>query len=251
MRVSIITATYNSQEHILDCLNSIINQDYEDIELIIIDGNSTDNTNEIIEKFINDKPIKKITYISENDKGVYDALNKGISISSGDLIGFVHSDDILNSNNTLSYLVKEVNTKKIDGVYGNLHYVSAKNIQHTIRKWDSSPFHPNLLKMGWMPPHPTLFLKRQVYDMHGCFNLKYKISADYDLILRVFQDENLKFGYIDKTITRMRIGGISNRSLTNIFKKSLEDFKSIKKNNTGNFLTLIKKNISKLRQFNV
>ena len=247
MKVSIITATYNSAKSIESCLCSVLNQNYNDIEYLIIDGESNDQTLTTLNKFVTD--FNQIRIFSEKDKGLYDALNKGINFASGDIIGFVHSDDFLESNNIIGDIVSMIKSENLDGVYGDLQYVDKNNTQIVIRNWKSSEFNKSLLKKGWMPPHPTLFLKKEVYKNHGLFDLSYKISADYDFMLRVFNDSELKFGYLPKVITRMRVGGASNRSLKNIIRKTKEDYRAIKRNNIGNFTTLITKNTSKLKQF--
>lgn len=247
MKISIITATFNSENSLKETLNSLFNQDYNNIESIIIDGNSTDSTLGIVERFHNKS--KNIKLISEPDDGIYDALNKGLALATGDLIGFVHSDDLLASSEVISELVSEIQNENLDGVYGDLQYVDKENTNKIIRFWKSCEFKPNLLREGWMPPHPTLFLKKEVYEKYGLFDLSFNISADYDFMLRVLNDSELKFGYLPKVITKMRVGGTSNRSLENIIKKTREDYRAIKINKIGNFLTLIRKNTSKLKQF--
>ena len=247
MKVSIITATYNSAQSIKSCLDSVLNQNYIDFEQIIIDGKSNDNTLSIINKFSDNH--NQIKIYSEEDKGIYDALNKGINLASGDIIGFVHSDDFLATNNIINEICSMMKSESLDGVYGDLQYVDEINTKKIIRNWKSCDFKPSLLKQGWMPPHPTLFLKKEVYEKHGLFDLSYKISADYDFILRIFKDSELKFGYLPKDITKMRVGGASNRSIKNIIQKTKEDFRAIRSNDIGNFLTLVKKNTSKFKQF--
>ena len=247
MKVSIITATYNSAHVIKACLDSILSQDYKNIECLVIDGKSTDKTIEIVLK----KKLKhsSINIVSEPDKGIYDALNKGTQIAKGDIIGFVHSDDFLASPQIISEIVEKIIKENLDGVYGDLYYVNKNNTNKIIRKWKSCEFIYDSLKKGWMPAHPTFFLKKSVYEKHGLFNLNYSISADYDFMTRVLSDKSLKFGYLPKVITKMRVGGESNRSLKNIFLKINEDYMIIKRNNIGNFLTLIRKNTSKFKQF--
>lgn len=246
MKVSVITATYNSAKSIESCLFSVLNQNYNDIEYVIIDGESSDQTLSILNKFAAE--FNQIKIFSEKDSGIYDALNKGISLTSGDIIGFVHSDDFLESNNIIHEIVSMFKSDNLDGVYGDLQYVDKGNTQNVKRNWTSCKFNKSLLKKGWMPPHPTLFLKKEVYEKHGFFDLSYSISADYDFILRIFNDSELKFKYLPKVITKMRFGGVSNRSLKNIIKKSKEDYRAIISNNIGNFLTLIRKNFSKIKQ---
>ena len=245
LKFSIITACYNSSKTIIDTIKSVNNQTYKNIEHIFIDGLSSDNTVEIIKG--NSKRDNLI--ISEKDNGLYDAINKGIKNASGDVVGILHSDDLFPSTDIILDLATIFQEENLDVIYGDLQYVNKKNSKKIVRFWKSCKFSPKLLRKGWMPPHPTLFLKTQIHEKHGFFDLTYKISADYDFMLRVFKDSEIKFGYLPKVITKMRTGGASNRSLKNIFIKSKEDYRAIKSNNIGNFITLLKKNISKLKQF--
>ena len=246
MKISIITATYNSEKTIKSCLQSVKDQDYENIEHIIIDGNSTDNTCEILSKYAENNPF--VTYISEKDKGIYDALNKGLQVATGAIIGFLHSDDEFFSSNTISNIASTFQKNNTDGVYGDLNYISATNSNRVIRYWRSQIFEKKLLKKGWMPPHPTLFLKKEVYEKHGDFDLSFKIAADYDFILRVFQDDSIHFQYLSEVITNMRLGGASN-AMSSLTTKMLEDIHALKKNHFSQpYLVIIKKNISKLPQ---
>ena len=247
MKVSIITATYNSAASITASLNSVFSQDYKDIECIIIDGASKDDTLPIIESY--QRAYTNIKLVSEPDMGIYDALNKGIAIATGDLIGFVHSDDILASPHIISELVLALKKTQASGVYGDLQYVSKLDTSKVIRYWKSGVFSKFLLKKGWMPPHPALFLKKEVYQKHGSFNLNYNIAADYDFMLRILKDNALEFIYLPKVIVKMRLGGASNKSLKNIIQKTKEDYRAITSNKIGNWLTLILKNSSKIKQF--
>src|SRR5690606_34992649 len=181
MKISIITATYNSLGTLEVCMDSVLNQTYNDIEYIIIDGNSTDGTI----AFITSKARvhSNIKWISEPDRGIYDALSKGIAMATGDVVGFVHSDDFLASDKILSKIGNVFESTNIDGLYGNLHYVHFDAIDKIVRNWKSQSFKTSLLKRGWMPAHPTLFLKKDVYNSSGKFNLTYRIAADYDFIL--------------------------------------------------------------------
>ncbi|MDO6760256.1 glycosyltransferase family 2 protein [Tamlana sp. 2_MG-2023] len=247
MKVSIITATYNSADVIEHCMQSVLNQDYPNIEYIIIDGQSKDHTLNIVVEY--QKKYPNIKVISEPDSGIYDALNKGIQKATGDVIGFVHSDDFLANSSVISNIVKAFKSQNCDGVYGDLEYVDQQNTNKVIRYWKSCDFDQKLLKKGWMPAHPTLFLKSDIYKKHGIFDLDFKIAADYDFILRVFKNPELRFVYIPEVITKMRVGGASNRSLKNIISKSKEDYKALHKNNIGSWNALIIKNVSKLSQF--
>lgn len=249
MKVSIITATNNSEKTIEDCIKSLIGQVYMNIEFIIIDNNSIDSTLNIISQYkLKNKSIK---LISESDNGLYDALNKGIGYASGEIIGFLHSDDLYFDCYSVFDVVNYFRDNKFDGVYGDLQYVNKDNTNKIVRFWKSFEFRPELLKMGWMPAHPTLFLRKNVYDKFGKFDTSYKISADYDFILRILKDQNLKFGYLPKVITKMRIGGVSNRNLKNIMQKTREDYRAVKTNNIGGWFSILLKNISKIKQFNL
>jgi glycosyltransferase involved in cell wall biosynthesis len=245
MKISIITVCFNSEATIRDTLESVKKQDYLDIEYVIIDGGSTDNTLNIINDY--GEIITKL--ISEPDNGLYDALNKGLVNVTGDIIGFLHSDDFFSSITIISQLASKINYDNLDGVYGDLQYANKEDTNKIIRLWKSSEFKLELLKKGWMPAHPTLFLKKCVYDKHGEFNTSYKISADYDFMLRVLKDNTFKFGYLEKVITKMRVGGASNRSIKNIINKSREDYHAIRSNNIGGVITLLLKNTSKIKQF--
>lgn len=246
MKISIITATYNSEANINSALRSITSQTHLNLELIIIDGASKDNTvTKIKQTFTGNLKI-----ISEKDNGIYDALNKGIRAATGDIIGFVHSDDFLASIDILAKIANIFQDQKVDGVYGDLHYVHKEDTSKVIRYWKSEAFTPELLKKGWMPAHPTLFLKKEVYEKHGLFNLDYNIAADYELILRIFSNPSLKFSYLPEVITKMRVGGASNRSLKNIKLKSQEDLRALRANGIKNPLKVLAyKNFSKLGQF--
>lgn len=245
MKVSIITATYNSAATITDTLISLDNQSYLDIEYIIIDGASTDNTLTIIKK--HSKNVSKI--ISETDKGIYDALNKGISMATGDVIGFLHSDDIFASPNVIADVVDIFNKTQCDAVYGDLEYVAKDDINKVIRRWAGGSVKKNRMKFGWMPAHPTFYMKRDIYINLGCFDLSFKISADYDSLVRYIELGKIKLAYNPRVMIRMRVGGMSNRSLSNIILKSKEDIRIMK--NTGLCwpIAFLYKNFSKLPQF--
>ncbi len=246
-KVSIITATYNSASSLNSCLDSVVKQNYKDLEYIIIDGKSFDDTLNIVRDYQKKYPYIKL--ISEKDSGIYDALNKGVQLATGDVLGFVHSDDLLANNHIVTDLVNQLQNEQLDGVYGDLQYVDKVDLNKVIRLWKSCDFKSSLLKKGWMPAHPTLFLKKEVYQKHGIFDLNYKIAADYDFMLRVLKDKTLKFGYLSKVITKMRVGGASNRSLKNIIQKTKEDYRAILSNQVGGIFSILRKNTSKIKQF--
>ncbi|WP_370390824.1 glycosyltransferase family 2 protein [uncultured Winogradskyella sp.] len=249
MKVSIITATYNSAATIQDCMTSVLSQSYTNVEYLIMDGASTDATLARVEELKETYPDVCIKIYSEPDKGIYDALNKGISRATGDIIGFVHSDDLLASPKVVQQVVAMLTTQGCDGVYGDLKYVTQQDTDQVVRFWKSRPFHPKLLKTGWMPPHPTVFLKASVYEELGLFDTRYTIAADYDFLLRLFTTPHISMHYIPETITLMRLGGASNRSLKNIINKMTEDYKAITTHRVGGFGTLFLKTASKFSQF--
>lgn len=243
MKISIITATYNSACTIRQTIISVNEQTYPDVEHIVVDGVSKDETLEIIYSL----PNRVSKMVSEPDKGIYDALNKGIKLAEGDIIGLLHSDDSFASDQTLEIIAQTFQDPNIDLVYGDLQYIDIQ--QKIIRNWKSCTFTPGLLCKGWMPPHPTVFMKREVYEKHKYFNLTYRIAADYDHMLRVFQDQSLNFRYLPEVITKMRVGGVSNRNLKNILIKSLEDYQVIRTHKMSNpFWVLFQKNFTKLTQ---
>ncbi len=245
MTISIITATFNAEKTIEAAIQSVLEQTYSSIEYIIIDGNSKDKTLEIVKKY--DSQISKI--ISEPDKGIYDALNKGIKHATGDIIGFLHADDLLDHKDTIREIAETFSKEECDAVYGDLEYVQSQNPEKIIRYWKSCSYSPSLLKKGWMPAHPTLFIRKAVYNQIGLFNIDYKISADYEFILRLFSQNKYKASYLPQVITRMRIGGESNKSIKNIIRKSKEDLNALKQNHIGGISILIWKNVSKIPQF--
>ncbi len=244
MKISIITATYNVDKTLEYAIKSVLSQTYTDIEYIIIDGNSSDNTIDIISKYKNNIDIS----VSEPDDGIYDALNKGIKAATGDVIGFLHADDVFYDENSIA-VIAQAFTDKIDAVYGDLIYVKNADINSVIRYWKGKPYSNKLLKSGWMPAHPTFFVRRKVYENIGLYDLNYKISADYDFILRFFNSERYNVEYIPNVITRMRVGGKSNADIKNIIRKSKEDYKALKNNKIGGIRVLLMKNFSKISQF--
>jgi glycosyltransferase len=219
-------------------------QTYSNFEVIIVDGASTDETLLKIQQF-NDPRIK---VISEKDDGLYYALNKGISMATGDVVGFIHSDDFFPDVNVLENLYKSLQSEQVDGVYANLKYVSQSDSNKVVRDWKSKPFKSENLKYGWMPPHPTLFLKRDIYNTLGGFNTNFRIAADYDFILRLFSSNKFQIKYLNIYTTHMRVGGASNKSLKSIFKKSSEDYKVISQYSLLGFFTLVFKNLRKIPQ---
>jgi glycosyltransferase involved in cell wall biosynthesis len=245
INVSIVTAVFNRRETIGDALNSVLSQTHPFVESIVIDGASTDGTLNVLEKF----RTKLGFLISEPDNGIYDALNKGIKHSTGDVIGFLHADDVFENNEVVGRVAAIFQDSSIDAVYGDLVYVREDNIKQVIRYWKSGRYDVAALKRGWMPPHPTFYVRRSIYDRLGGFDTRYGIAADYDTILRFLFVYKIRAAYIPEVLVRMRAGGISNRSLRTILRKSLEDIDVLRRNNVGGVGTLLNKNLRKVSQF--
>jgi glycosyltransferase len=245
MSLTIITAVFNNQQFVADAINSVLNQTFQDFEYIIVDGASTDGTLEVLNIYRG--RIDKL--ISEPDKGIYDALNKGIRYASGDYVGFLHSDDLLAHSDVLRVIHSRLTEESVDSVYGDLQYVSQREPQRIVRYWKAGDFSKAKLIRGWMPPHPTLFIKRAVYEKYGGFDTSYKIAADYDLILRLFGRVQITTQYISQVLVKMRIGGVSNRSIGNVLLKMKEDYMALKSNQIGGIGSLMQKNVGKVSQF--
>jgi len=256
MKVSIITATYNCEESVCDAVDSVLSQTYTDIEYIIVDGASSDNTLKKIESCIESSSSSlKPIIISEQDSGIYDALNKGIQKATGDVIAFLHADDIYASGTVVEKVMSEfnqqptTNNQQLDSVYGDLEYVNKQDTSKVIRYWQSGECTEPKLRRGWMPPHPTFFVRREIYSNFGLFDTTLRIAADYDFMMRVLFKHKITTAYIPEVFIKMRIGGESNRSLKNIIVKSREDLQAMKNNGMGGIFALTLKNISKVKQF--
>lgn len=245
-KVSIITVCYNSAETIEVAVKSVLSQKYQSIEYIIIDGNSTDATRSIIEKYQS-----KITrFVSEKDEGIYFALNKGIELATCEIIGILHADDLYTNEYVISEVVETFAKSKADAVYADLQYVAKENINKIVRHWVSGPYKENSFLYGWMPPHPTFFVKKEIYLKYGLFNTSFKTAADYELMLRFIHKHKVKLAYLNKVIVKMRMGGKSNKSIFNRIKANAEDRKAWAVNELKPyFFTLYLKPLRKITQF--
>ena len=245
MIISVITVCYNSENTIEQTIQSVVNQNFNRMEYIIIDGGSTDNTLSIIEKYKS----KIDFFISEQDNGIYDAINKGIKHSSGEIVGFLHADDIFKDCNVL-YKIHNSFSDNIDLIYGDIEYVDQNDVFKVIRKWKSNKFKLGSFKWGWMPPHTSFFLRKRHYEKFGNYSLKLGTSADYELMLRMFVVHKLKSKYISTVITCMRMGGVSNANFKNRFLANRNDKKAWQLNNLKPlWLTFILKPIRKIPQY--
>jgi glycosyltransferase involved in cell wall biosynthesis len=245
IRISVITAVYNAAPTLEQALESVHAQTWSDVEHIVVDGGSTDGS---VAMLMQHRP-KIAKLISEPDKGLYDALNKGIRHASGDIIGFLHSDDQFATRDALAKVAAAFNDPEVGAAYGDLVYVKRHAPEQVVRYWRAGAFKRALLTTGWMPPHPTFYVRRELYARYGVFDTKYKISADYDSILRLLWHGRIAACYIPEVLVRMRTGGVSNRSLLGLIRKSGEDYMAMRANGIGGLQTVLRKNFAKLPQF--
>lgn len=246
MKVSVITVCFNSASTIESTIQSVLSQDFAELEYIIIDGASTDETLTIVKKY--DSKIAKL--ISEKDQGIYFAINKGIQHATGDVIAILHADDFYTSPQVISTIAKTFEVYKVDTVYGDLQYVDRLNPDKIIRYWQSGSFQKRLFLKGWMPPHPSFFVKKTCYDQFGLFNTTLRSAADYEMMLRLLYKHNCSTHYVPEVFVKMRIGGKSNISIMNRIKANREDKKAWLLNDLRpGVFTFIRKPLSKLNQF--
>lgn len=246
MKISIITVCLNAESTLRSCIQSVIEQTYNNIEYIIIDGGSTDNTLNIITSFSN----RINYYVSEPDQGLYDALNKGISKSSGEIIAFLHADDVYAHCEVIQNYINAFTTFKTDGIYANICYTHQHNLNRITRIWKSGDYIKNAFLMGWMPPHPSLVIRKTCYVQFGTFRTDLSISADYELMLRFIHVHNISLHYMNQNVILMRRGGKSNSSLTSRIKAHKQDKLAWKYNSIKpKWFTLFLKPLKKLKQF--
>lgn len=246
LRVSIITVCFNSEATISDTINSVLSQDYPNIEYIIIDGVSSDSTLDIVNKLKK----KDTILVSEKDDGIYDAINKGINLATGEIIGVLNSDDFYIDNSVISDVVKTMEQSNAQSLYADLFYVDADDTNIVTRNWVSGTINVKSFLYGWMPPHPTFFVTREVYQKYGTFNLSLKSAADYELMLRFLYKKEISTSYLNRPIVRMRVGGLSNASFKNRIAANQEDREAWVINSIKPyFFTLYLKPIRKIFQF--
>ena len=253
MQVSLITCTKNSGEVMEDCCTSIFSQTHKNIEHIIIDNNSIDNTLSIAKG----SKIMCQKIFQQKSIGIYGALNEGLKFAGGDIIGVLHSDDQLYNSKVIETIEKIFSTQNIDILFANLLYVSKKDTNKIIRKWKSNLkegiqsnfFLKNKINNGWMPPHTTIFIKKNILEKVGYYDEGFKISSDYDYIIKIFRENNFKIFFLNEFIVKMKTGGASNKNIKNILTKVIEDYQIMKKYKFKILRALLFKNFSKISQF--
>jgi len=248
MKISIITVVLNNASTINDTINSVLYQKYKNIEYIVIDGGSTDGTLSILKSRCH----QLSALISEPDKGIYDAMNKGIKLAKGDVIGFLNADDFYCNSEVISKVAREFEIDRfLEANYADLIYVDQINTSKTIRYFKSRDFKQGLFLKGWCPPHPTFFVRKSVYERYGNFNLKYNLASDVDIMMRFLEKYKIKSLYKPETWVKMRMGGVSNKNLKNIWLQNLEILNSINNNglNINPIVFFFYKIISRLQQY--
>lgn len=246
MKISVITVVYNNCSTLADTIASVNAQDYTDLEHLVIDGGSTDGTVEVIEAHAD-----KISYwVSEPDKGIYDAMNKGLRAANGEVIVMLNADDVYAHNQVLTKVMQVFEDETIEGVYGDLVYVKPDNLNQVVRCWYSGNYKSGYFLWGWMPPHPTFFVRKAVYDKYGFFDTQLRSAADYELMLRFIHKQGIKLAYLPEILVKMRTGGLSNASLKNRLQAAREDRKAWKINHLNPFFfTIWLKSFRKIPQF--
>lgn len=222
MKISIITVCYNSEKHIKTAIESVINQTYNNIEYILVDGASKDKTVDIVKSY-GDKITK---FVSEPDKGIYDAMNKGFQMATGDYLAVINSDDFYMSNDAIESVVNELNKKQTDSLFADLIYVEENNTDKQVRYWKSNEFVKGSFKKGWHPAHPTFFVKNEIYKKYGYFDLSFKLAADFELMLRFLEKHQISSCYLPKPIIKMRLGGATNKNFKNIYNQNIECYRA-------------------------
>ncbi len=246
MKISIITPTYNSEKVLTRTIDSVLAQNYSDLEYIIIDGASSDNTKEVVQSYQNKLNIK---FISEPDKGIYDAMNKGVKLATGDIVGILNSDDFYDNGEVLKTVMEAFEDQKIDAVYGDIKYFGSDEKKIT-RYWHAGEYTETKFNNGWMIPHPTLFIRKSIYNKYGLYNTDLKLAADYEFILRLLKTNKINIKYLSKTLVKMYGGGVSGNSFKQRTKGWQEDQKAWKINGLKiPRLFILRRVISKLSQF--
>lgn len=229
MKVSVITATWNSGATLRDTLESVLRQTYPDIEHIIVDGGSTDGTLALVKEY-EPRYNGRLRYISEPDKGIYDAMNKGIRMAMGNVVGILNSDDFYTSDNAVETIVKKMERNDVDAIYGDIHYVNVSDLNKYVRYYSSKPFHRCWMRLGFMPAHPSFYCRREVYVKYGAFDISYKVAADFENLLRLIFVNKIKTAYIPKDFVTMRTGGASSSGIQSHKQIMRDHLRALKEN---------------------
>jgi glycosyltransferase involved in cell wall biosynthesis len=246
VKFSIITVVRNRADTIGAAIESVVRQQYDQIEHLIIDGASTDGTLDVVERY----RARLATVISERDRGIYDAMNKGLALATGDVVGFLNADDEYADDRVLSDVAARFRDPSVEAVFGDLVYVSAADPGRVVRYWRSGAFRSDLFKTGWMPAHPTFFVRRAVYEKYGGFDLSFRLQADFELTLRLLEIHRIRSVYLPRVLVRMRTGGATNRNIANVIKGNLEAYRACRQNGVAvSPLFVVRKVVRRLPQF--
>ena len=251
MRISVVTVCYNAAHTLVDAVDSVLGQTSDpsapfELEYIVVDGASTDGTLDLLARHRN----RIATLISEPDNGLYDAMNKGIKAATGDVVAILNADDVYASTDVLARVAATFRDSGVEAVYGDLNYVTADNLSKVTRRWNAGAYTQGAFRRGWMPPHPTLFIRRACYDRWGLFTLKLRSAADYELMLRFIHRHGMTLAYLPETLVLMRAGGVSNASFKHRIRAHREDWKAWRMNGYHpSPLTMLAKPLRKLPQF--
>lgn len=248
MKISLITTTYNSAATLQHTFDSVLAQSYKDIEYWVIDGGSKDGTVDLIREY-ESKFCGKMRWLSETDRGLYDAMNKGILHATGDIVGILNSDDFFTSDTVLQSVVEGF-SDDIDAVYGDIHFVRPGNLDKCVRYYSSRNFRPWALRFGYMPAHPSFYARRELFEKYGVYSLNYRLAADYEMMVRLFRKAKIRYKYLPVDMVTMRTGGVSTRSIKNRLQLTVEDAKACRENGMySNFLMCSCKYITKFFEF--
>ncbi len=246
MKISVVTVVFNGADTIEDTLRSVAGQTHDDVEHIVIDGASSDSTMEIVNRYRDHLAV----VVSEPDRGLYDAMNKGIARATGEVVGTLNADDVYAHADVLRKVATVFADPKVDACYADLVYVARNSPEKVVRYWTSQSFQPGLFRRGWLPAHPTFFVRRSVYQRYGTFDLDYRIQSDFELTMRLLEVHRIRSVYVPEIFVRMRMGGTTNRSLANIIRGNLESYRACRKH--GLAVTpwfFVTKILSRLPQF--
>jgi glycosyltransferase involved in cell wall biosynthesis len=246
VKISVVTVCFNSQRTIADTLLSVLSQDYAEVEHIVVDGGSRDGTLEVI----NRTPNRITKLITEPDRGIYDAMNKGIALATGDVVGFLNSDDIYADSEALRKVAASLSVSAVDACYGDIVFVAADDPERIVRYWRPGDYAPGRVAKGWMPPHPTFFVRRSAYKLTGGFDLSYRLQGDYEMAIRLLEKQKLRLVYLPETLVRMRMGGASNSSIGNVIRGNQEAYRAAKTHGLArNPLFMVCKVLTRIPQY--